>query len=128
MIHKLSEVLDLQGGAASSAGIAAASYSSVQCSAGVDLTKYKGAIGWQINAGTFGSSATLDAKIQESDDNSTFTDLSPAVAMTQKTAAGQAVLETRVRTFTKRYGRIALTPAVAAVVAGATFIGQKRSL
>jgi hypothetical protein len=90
----------------------------------IDLTNYYGGVKFLISAGTFGASATLDAKLQESDDDSTFTDVS-GQAITQLTAAGTASLSANVRSFNKRYIRLVATSAVAAVDYGATFVGQK---
>jgi hypothetical protein len=87
-------------------------------SAGVDLVKYRGEVCFAISAGNFGGGATLDAKLQESDDP-TFaqgtTDLVGG-ALGVKNAAGYWMLTARVRQFRKRYARIQLTVGVAAVV------------
>lgn len=128
MIHKLADVLTIQGDNSSGAGLGAKSRTVAAQSVGVDLTKYQGAIGWFINADTFGSSATLDAEIVESDDNVTFTALGTRVKITQLTAAADVLLETRVRNFSKRYAGLLLTPATAAVVCAAVLVAQKRSL
>ncbi len=128
MIHKLTEVLALSDDSSSGSGLPAKSQTVAQHSAGVDLTAYKGAFGWAISAGTFGSSATLDAVIEDSADNSSFATLATPIAITQMTAAGFVVLESRVRRIPRRYVRITVTPATAAVVFSATFIGQKRAV
>ena len=63
---------------------------------GIDLTLYEGELDALISCGSVGASGTLDAKWQESDDNSTFTDCTGAdtngnaVSITQITAAGTA--------------------------------------
>lgn len=58
------------------------------------------------NGTTSGTAPTLDVKFQESDDNSTFTDISGA-AFTQLTAAGAERILVRNRT--KRYVRAVAT-------------------
>lgn len=128
MIHKLTDVLALSDDASSGFGLPAKSQTVVQHGAGVDLTKYEGAFGWAISAGTFGGSATLDAVIEDSADNSSFATLATPIAITQMTAAGFTVLQSRVRAIPRRYVRITVTPATAAVVFSAVFIGQPRSL
>jgi hypothetical protein len=128
MFHKISDGLDVRSGASSGPGILAKSQTVVQYGGGVDLTKYKGGFCFNINAGTFGSSATLDAKLQDSADDSSYADLSTAIAITQMTAAGEANLEARVRRIPRRYVRVAVTAATAAVVFGVTFIGQKKTI
>ena len=85
-----------------------------------------------ISCGSVGASGTLDAKWQESDDNSTFTDCTGAdtngnaVSITQITAAGTARIKRTVRKFTKRYARIRATVGVNAVVFGVTLVAQAR--
>lgn len=56
---------------------------------GVDLKDFVGQIAVVLDsaAGT-GTTPTLDVKLQDSDDNSTFADISPAVAFAQVTGAG----------------------------------------
>lgn len=106
--------------------LAAASRTSVAYTTGIDLTNYHGELDHLISAGTFGASATLDAKYQESDDDVTYTDCSGADAIgnaasiTQMTAAGSVHLKRGVRAFTKRYARVAVTPATEAVVCSVT--------
>lgn len=58
------------------------------------------------NGTTSGTTPTLDVKLQESSDNSTFTDITGAT-FTQLTAAGNEVI--RVANRTKRYVRAATT-------------------
>ena len=81
---------------------------------------------FHVNAGTFGTSATLDAKLQYSDDGTTWTDYPASdeagnvTRITQMTAAGAAsmhVVQAR-----GRYTRPVITVAVAAVVAGVTSV------
>jgi len=87
---------------------------------GVDLQKFRRAI-FILNVGVFGSSATVDMKLQESTDNSSFTDLAGTnVAITQLAAAGGnnklASLEVRADQITKRYVRARVTIGTAATV------------
>lgn len=85
-----------------------------------------------ISVGTVGSSATVDAKVQYSDDNSTWTDEPDTTAgndtaITQITEAGTAQLN--VPNPRARYSRVVVTVATAACVLGVTSIaGQKRSV
>lgn len=92
--------------------------------AGIDLTNYYGGVKFFVSAGAFGVSATLDGKLQESDDNVTFSDVSGKV-ITQMTALGTAKISAGVRSFNKRYIRYVSTVGTAAVDHGVTFIGQK---
>lgn len=85
---------------------------------GIDLQKFRRAI-FLLNVGAFGASATVDMKIQESTDNSSFTDLAGTnVAITQLLAAGGnnrlASLEVRADQVTKRYVRARVTVGTAA--------------
>lgn len=78
--------------------------------AGVDLQGYTQPGGRQMkailtNGTTSGTSPTLDVKIQESDDNSVFTDISGAT-FAQKTAAGNEEIHFRTN---KRYVRAVAT-------------------
>lgn len=77
-------------------------------------------VSYFITAGTFGTSATLDAKLQYSDDNSSWTDEDGAsgndTAVTQLTAAGTAQLN--VVNPQGRYSRVVCVVAVEAVVYG----------
>lgn len=99
-------------------------------SASVDHSE-AGAVSFLIDAGTFGASATLDAKTQYSDDDSSWTDY-PANdeaknddAITQMVAAGEALLH--VPNPRGRYTRVVVTVAVAAVVFGvSSFLGPLR--
>lgn len=76
-----------------------------------------------ISAGTFGSSATLNAKLQYSEDNSNWTDEPDTTAgndtaITEMTAAGNAQLNCP--NPRGRYSRVLVTTAVEAVVCGVT--------
>lgn len=79
---------------------------------------------FMLNAGTFGASATLDAKLQYSDDNSNWTDEDGLsgndTAVTQMTAAG--ISQLNVVNPQGRYSRVVATVAVAAVVFGVTSV------
>lgn len=78
-----------------------------------------------INAGTIGSSGTVDAKLQHSDNNSTWTDEADttygnSTSITQITAAGSALLH--VVNPRARYYRVVLTVGTAACVVGVTSV------
>jgi hypothetical protein len=80
---------------------------------GIDMAKFRRAI-FVLNVGAFGASATVDMKLQESTDNSTFTDITGAT-ITQLAAAGGnnrlATLEIRAGQLAagKRYVRARVT-------------------
>lgn len=81
---------------------------------------------FHISVGSVGAAGTLDAKVQYSDDNSTFTDYpasDPAgnsSSITQLTAAGTAKLHVVVPR--GRYSRVVATVGTNAVVFGVTSI------
>ena len=85
---------------------------------GVDLSKFRRVL-FVLDVGVFGASATVDMKLQESTDNSTFTDIAGG-AITQLAAAGGnnrlATLEIRAGQLSagKRYVRARVTVATAA--------------
>lgn len=81
---------------------------------------------FHVSAGTFGASATLDAKLQYSDDGTTWTDYPASdeagnvTRITQMNEAGEAsmhVVQAR-----GRYTRPVITVGTAAVVAGVTSV------
>jgi len=85
---------------------------------GIDMAKFRRAT-FILDVGAFGSSATVDMKLQESTDNSSFTDLTgTGVAITQLAAAGGnnrfATLEVRAGQLTKRYVRARIAVGTAA--------------
>ena len=87
---------------------------------GLDMSKFRRAL-FVLDVGAFGSSATVDMKLQESTDNSSFTDLAgTGVAITQLVAAGGnnrlATLEVRADQLTKRYVRARVTVGTAATL------------
>lgn len=108
--YKMLELL-----AAASRGAGAANSASIDFSQGPTATVF-------VSAGTFGASATLDAKLQHSADNSTWADddgtTGNSTAITQMTAAGSAVLH--VIYPMARYYRVVATVATAAVVCSVT--------
>jgi hypothetical protein len=125
MIHKVTDAIDLQDSAASGAGLAALSRAAgTYNTTGVDLTKYEGGCAYDISAGAV--TGTLDVKLQDSADNSTFADVAPAVAITQLAAAGHATLNFRTRQC-RQYVRISAVSVTGPAVFSATFVGQKRS-
>lgn len=66
-----------------------------------------------LNAGTNGAGGTVDAKIQESDDNTTWSDWTGG-AFTQVTTANDDAVQEKEYTGSKQYIRVACTVAVAA--------------
>ena len=70
---------------------------------GLDMQKFKRAL-FVLDVGAFGASATVDMKLQESVDNSAFTDLAgTGVAITQLVAAGG---NNRLATLECRHGQL----------------------
>ncbi len=129
MLHKISEVLDLLDDASSGPGLAAQSKTAAAYNLGsIDLTKYYGGFAYLISAGAISGGATVDFKLQDSDDNSSFADVSgSAFAITQMTASGKTILDCRARQKFRRYVRGVLTVGTATTVVGVFFIGQKRA-
>ena len=74
-----------------------------------------------LNAGTVGSGGTVDAKIQESDDNATWTDVTSG-AFTQVTAANDNAIQEKAYTGTKQYIRVVAKVLVAACEFGVDVI------
>lgn len=74
-----------------------------------------------LNAGTVGAGGTVDAKIQESDDATTWTDVTSG-AFTQVTAANDNAIQEKAYTGTKRYIRVVAKVLVAACEFGADVI------
>jgi len=66
-----------------------------------------------LNAGTVGAGGTVDAKIQESDDGTTWTDVTSG-AFTQVTAANDNAVQEKAYTGTKQYIRVVAKVLVAA--------------
>lgn len=94
---------------------------------GVDMQKFRRAA-FLLQMGAFGASATVDMKLQESTDNSTWTDLAgTGVAITQRTAAGGnnkvATLEVRAGQITKRYVQALVTVGTAATQVSCLALG-----
>jgi len=78
---------------------------------GVDVLGYNAVV--NLNAGTNGAGGTVDAKIQESDDDVTYTDWSGG-AFTQVTTANDNAVQELAYTGTKQYIRVVATVAGAA--------------
>lgn len=74
-----------------------------------------------LNAGTVGASGTVDAKIQESDDATTWTDVTSG-AFTQVTAANDNAIQEKAYTGTKQYIRVVAKVLVAACEFGVDVI------
>lgn len=129
MIHKITDVLDIQDDNSSGVGLGAKSYTAAAYNGtGVDLTKYEGGMAFVLSCDTVGGSGTIDLKVQDSADNSSFADIASGPSITQLTAAGLSVLAFRVRQIPRRYCRCVLTIGVATSVVSVVFIGQKRAL
>lgn len=95
----------------------AASYTLV--GTGVDVSGYGALV--MLESGTNGTSGTVDVKIQESDDNSTFTDWTGG-AFTQVTTSNDNATQEKQYTGTKQYIRVVSTVAVAACEFGVSII------
>jgi hypothetical protein len=96
---------------------------------GIDLNETDGLAFGMINVGTVsGTAPTCDVKVQESSDNSSFTDISGAT-FTQVTASNKTQLITFKRT--KRYVRLVATIAGTSpsfAIAGQVFAFKKNVL
>lgn len=109
--------------------LAAQSYAAgAQNGAAVDHALYPAA-SFFISVGTVGSSATVDMKLQHSDDNATWTDevtgAGNDLSITQIDEAGDAQID--VPNPRARYSRVVVTVATAACVLGVvTVAGPKR--
>ena len=94
---------------------------------GRDVSGFVGPVTVVVNAGAFaGTSPTLDAKVQESSDNSTYTDVTGAT-MTQLTASGVGTILCIVHT--KQYLRVVATvggSSTPTVYASAVLFGQPK--
>jgi hypothetical protein len=117
--EQLSQALSL-GAAVNPASVAVGTADS----GGIDLQKFKRAT-FVIAVGSVGAAGTVDAKLQESTDGVTFTDLAGTnVSITQITASNkQATLEVRSDQITKRYVRCRSTVGVNAVLLCVVAIG-----
>ena len=97
--------------------------------AGVDLQDYQGVLKVILNSGAGGGTTpTLDAKIQDSADNSVFADI-PDKVFGQVTDAGTSIQFLGIDTRTvKRYIRVALTIGGTSPTFGlaVTAVGQKQ--
>lgn len=74
-----------------------------------------------LNAGTVGAGGTVDAKIQDSDDNVTYTDWSSG-AFTQVTSSNDNAIQEKAYTGTKAYIRVVAKVLVAACEFGADIV------
>lgn len=97
--------------------VVAASYSLE--GTGIDVLGYTAIV--VLNSGTNGASGTVDVKIQESDDDVTYTDWS-AGAFTQVTEANDNAIQEKEYTGVKQYIRTVATVAVATCDFGTTVI------
>lgn len=95
---------------------------------GVDTAGFDEALAI-FDCGTITASGTLDVKIQESDNNSTFTDVSGA-AFSQKTPSNdEAIYSGRIKCdgSRKRYLRAVAVQATAAALASVSFVLGKKN-
>ena len=96
--------------------------------AGVDLQDYEGDITLILDAEAGGASITYAVKVQDSSDNSTFTDVSGAAFTT--TTANTALVESLVVNTDEinRYARVVITVAggTGAGAVSVTALGQKK--
>jgi uncharacterized phiE125 gp8 family phage protein len=86
---------------------------------GIDVLGYESLI--TLNSGTNGASGTVDAKIQESDDDATYTDWTGG-AFAQVTEANDNAVQEKAYTGTKQYIRVVAKVLVAACDFSATVI------
>lgn len=99
----------------------------------VDLAQYEGTVLVVLDSAAPAAGGTLDVKVQESDDNSSWSDVAVASivggAFTQVTVGGGASVQSRYfdKTAVKRYVRAVGVGATAATVYGMNFITQKKS-
>lgn len=100
--------------------VEAAAYSLVGTA--VDVLGYRAIV--NLNSGTNGAGGTVDAKIQESDDNITFTDWTGG-AFTQVTTANDNAVQEKAYTGTKQYIRVISTVAVATCAFGVDVIREQ---
>jgi hypothetical protein len=107
----MSLLKDIKGSLTFTVGLKSQAITTTTNGTGVDLQQYVGIPIASINcaAATAGSSPTMDIKIQDSADNSTFADVSPAIAATQVTTVDsiqQLAIDKRV---VRRYIRAVAT-------------------
>lgn len=88
---------------------------------GVDVLNYRALV--ILSAGACGSGGTVDVKIQESDDNTTFTDWTGG-AFTQVTEANDLATSEKAYTGIKQYIRVVSTVAAAACEFGVSVIRE----
>jgi hypothetical protein len=115
--EQMSQGLSIAGAPIHSVSLAAATPTGT---GGIDMQKFRRAL-FILDVGVFGASATVDMKLQESPDNSTFTDLAGTnTSITQLAVGGGnnrlATLEARAGQLSagKRYLRALVTVGAAA--------------
>jgi hypothetical protein len=127
MIHKLSDAFDIVDDASSGQGLGAQSKAAAAYNlASFDATKYEGGFQYIVSAGAISGGATVDFKLQDSADNSTFADVA-SQSIAQITASGRKTLDVRTRQ-TRQYVRGVLTVGTAATAVAVIFVGQKRTI
>jgi hypothetical protein len=85
---------------------------------GVDMSRFQRVM-FLLMVGSVGASGTVDAKLQDSNDNSTFADLSPGVSITQVTASNKIVTVEIRADQCRRYVRLSVTVGTNAVLIAA---------
>ena len=121
------KVIDVHGELIA-ASLAAGTYTADAAGAGMDLQGYQGGLKVVLNSGAGGGTTpTLDAKIQDSADNSAFADIPGKVFTQIGTAASIQFLGIDTRTI-KRYIRAVLTITGTSPTFGlaVTAVGQKQ--
>ncbi len=91
----------------------------VHVGAAIEVLGYEAVV--YLNSGTNGTGGTVDCKIQESDDNATYTDWSGG-AFTQVTTSNDNAIQERAYTGTKRYIKTVAKVLVAACDFGTTVV------
>lgn len=102
------------------AHVVAANYTLIGAS--VDVLGYRAIV--NLNSGTNGAGGTVDAKIQESDDNIAFTDWTGG-AFIQVTTSNDNAVQEKAYTGTKQYIRVVSTVAVATCAFGVDVVREQ---
>jgi hypothetical protein len=92
-------------------------------SAGIDLTGYEGGVAMVINTGAI--TGTMDPKLQDSADNSSFADIAGATAAQVSSASQTRVIKVDVRS-TRRYLKFVGTVVTGPVLISVTLVGTPK--
>jgi len=92
-------------------------------STGIDLTGYEGVVAMVINTGAI--TGTMDPKLQDSADNSSFADIAGATAAQVSSASQTRVIAVDVRS-ARRYLKFVGTVVTGPVLISATLVGTKK--